>query len=90
MCRLKEGSDIKTYADLQNLISGIILRQTTEFSLEEICRQVESKANGFHLNDSGEIHKRCTETLSALYSIDCIKCMGDDKYKLAIGFPSIY
>lgn len=88
MCRIKEGADIKTTADLQNLVASVILRQTTDFSLEDVCHRVEIKAEGSQLNNSKEILKRCSETISALYLIDCIRSIEKNRYKLTMTFPA--
>lgn len=88
MCRVKEGADIVTVADLQNLVTSVILRQTSTFSIQDVSTRVRDKAVGSQLCDLEEINKRCKETVSALYLIDCINSMGDDKYKLTMTFPS--
>lgn len=88
MCRIKEGANIKTEADLQNLVASVILRQTTAFSLEDVCNRVETKAVGSQLNNSKEIMKRCSETISALYLIDCIRNIENNRYKLTMTFPA--
>lgn len=88
MCRIKEGANIKTAADLQNLVASVILRQTTAFSLEDVCHRVATKAEGSELNNSNEILKRCSETISALYLIDCVRNIDDNRYKLTMSFPS--
>lgn len=88
MCRVKEGAEIKTAADLQNLVTSVILRQNKPFSIQDVCCRIIDKAIGSKLNNEEEIRKRCYETISALYLIDCINSMGDDEYKLTMTFPS--
>lgn len=88
MCRIKEGADIRTAADLQNLVTSVILRQTETFSIQDVCLRIKDKATGSSLDNLEEINKRCLETISALYLIDCIRNTGENEYKLTMTFPS--
>lgn len=90
MCRIKEGADIRSFADLQNLVTSVILRQTTTFSLKDVCERIQEKATGSSFDGTEEITKCCLETISTLYLIDCVSDIGENKYKLTMTFPSTF
>lgn len=78
-------------ADLQNLITSVILRQTSVFSTTELCTKIQSKLTGSSYEHSLDvIEQRCKDTISTLYTINCLKNIGVNQYKLAMSFPSIF
>lgn len=89
MCKIKEGIAVKTTGDLQNLVTSVILRQTSTFSVEDICEATRKKLSGSSYDNESDIKKRCAETISTLYLIDCLRDVGNGRYSLAISFPSV-
>lgn len=89
MCKVKEGADVQTKGDLQNLITSVILRQTSMFSSEDIYQAANTKLVGSGFQNCRETEKRCKDTISALYLIDCLKSEGKGRYSLAMSFPSV-
>lgn len=73
MCRIKEGAAVISNADLQNLVTSVILRQTFTFFAQDICTKAQGKLIGSKFEQSVEVNKRCEETISTLYSIDCLR-----------------
>lgn len=89
MCRVREGADVISKADLQNLVTSVILRQTSTFSAKEISDRIRLKLEGSRYYDSHEVEERCRETISTLYTINCILSVEKGRYKLAMSFPSV-
>ena len=89
MCRVKDGANVISNADLQNLVTSVILRQTSTFSAEDICAKIQGKLIGSRFKDSIEVSKKCEETISTLYLIDCLRTTESGKYKLVMTFPSV-
>ena len=84
MCNVKQGSNIKTTGDLQNLITSVILRQTSEFSVDDIYNDVRNKLTGSVYYDSPKVKRRCKNTIHTLFIIDCLKSVERDKYLLTM------
>jgi len=89
MCKIKEGVAVQTIGDLQNLVTSVILRQTSSFSVEDICAATTEKLKGSLYNNEADVKKRCEETISTLYLIDCLRSVGNKHYSLAMSFPSV-
>lgn len=89
MCNVKEGKDVKTKGDLQNLVTSVILRQTSEFSVDNIYNGTCARLVGSDYYDSLEVKQRCEETITTLFLINCLESLGDGKYKLAMSWPSV-
>lgn len=89
MCNVREGADVRTKGDLQNLITSVILRQTSTFSFADIYQAANRKLAGSEYQNRQEIEKRCKDTISALYLMDCLKSEGKGQYSLAMSFPSV-
>ena len=83
------GADVISKADLQNLVTSVILRQTTSFSAQEICIKTREKLVGSSFADSEDVRMQCDETISTLYLIDCLSTTEAGRYKLAMSFPSV-
>lgn len=67
MCNRKLGSDIKTEAELQNLVTGLIYEQKEIFSREEIVELAENQSKGSPLLSNEEkLAKMVQQTLIAL------------------------
>ena len=75
-------------SSISSLPKSLILRQTETFSIQDVCLRIKDKATGSSLDNLEEINKRCLETISALYLIDCIRNTGENEYKLTMTFPS--
>lgn len=89
MCNVKEGKDIKTKGDLQNLITSVILRQTSEFTVDDIYNDTLARLVGSDFSNSLEVKQRCKDTISTLFIIDCLDVVEHGKYKLHMSFPSV-
>lgn len=94
MCKVRTGADVQTTADLQNLVTSVILRQTQPFSKDTIKKQVLSKLAGSEFLSDGkkqtQVIKICERTLKLMVLSSSIKSKGmdDDCYRLALSFPS--
>ena len=89
MCNIKEHEDVKTIGDLQNLVTSVILRQTSEFSVDDIYNGTRARLIGSSYYDSLEVKQRCEDTINTLFIIDCLEVVGHGKYKLHMSFPSV-
>jgi hypothetical protein len=89
MCNIKEGANVKTKGDLQNLVTSVFLRQESCFSVEDIYNGVLVRLKGSDWYDSPEVKQRCEDTLSTLFINGCIRGDGHGKYKLSMSFPSV-
>lgn len=89
MCNVKEGRDVKNDGDLQNLITSVILRQTLEFSVDDIYNGVRDRLTGSDYYDSLEVRQRCEDTIHTLFNINCLKILGHGKYQLAMSWPAV-
>lgn len=52
MCKIKSGENVKNEQDLENLITGLILRQENEFQEKRIYDLLEMYSKGSPLNIS--------------------------------------
>ena len=89
MCKVKEGKDVKTKGDLQNLVTSVILRQTSEFTVDDIYNETLARLVGSDFYDSLEVKQRCEDTISTLFIIECLEVVEPGKYKLHMSFPSV-
>lgn len=89
MCRVKEGAAVVTSADLQNLVTSTILRQTSIFSSEDICADLQSKLEGSQFLGKPEVRRKCDETIATLHSVDYLRAIDATRYKLTMAFPSV-
>lgn len=89
MCNIKEHEDVKTIGDLQNLVTSVILRQTSEFSVDDIYNGTRARLIGSSYYDSLEVKQSCEDTINTLFIIDCLEVVGHGKYKLHMSFPSV-
>lgn len=89
MCNVKEGKDVKTKEDLQNLVTSVILRQTSEFTVDDVYNGTLARLVGSDSYDSLEVKQRCEDTISTLFIIDCLDVVGHGKYKLHMSFPAV-
>ena len=82
MSKTKERANVITNTDLENLVANIILRQTDEFTLDDIVRGVNSKLLGTNLFDSEELVKRCDDTLTTMFLFDSVQMVRKGRYAL--------
>ena len=74
MCQLKEGKDLATDSDLQNLVTGTILRQTMPFTFEIVMsRLVKSIEESQFQDQIDKVRKVCLRTLEGMLMSDCIR-----------------
>ena len=86
---IKYGIDVKTNADLQNLITSVILRQTGNFTDESIYSEVSEKLIDSVFKNNPNVEKRCRDTIETLFNIGSIKVVNDGTYQLSMSWPSI-
>ena len=86
---VKENSNVKTKADLQNLVTSVILRQTDDFTLEDIILSANLRLVGSTYYASEELKERCNDTLSTLYLIGSISGTPKGKYTLSMALPAV-
>lgn len=96
MANLPKGNTLKTLGDLQNVITGIILRQYKPFSKTDIYTQVEKWCENSVFDRKREdcldvdVNKRIDDTLNTLHIIAAIRVdVKTHKYELTIGFPAV-
>lgn len=96
MCKVKTGTDVQTAADLQNLVTSVILRQVHPFSKDTIKEQVLSKLEGSEFSSDDEkktqVLKLCDRTLKFMVLSSSIRSKGmdDNRYRLTLSFPSYH
>lgn len=87
---VKEGVNVVSHADLQNLVASVILRQTDTFTQESIYKVVKNKLRDSAFQDDFVlVNKHIAETISALFLCSGIKCEQEGRYKLNLSFPSL-
>ena len=96
MANIPKGDALKTLGDLQNVITGIILRQYKPFSKADIHAQVEKWCENsiFDRKREGyldvDVSQKIDDTLNALHIIAAITIdVKTHKYELTIGFPAV-
>lgn len=89
MCNVKEGSSVTTKADLQNLVTSVILRQTGEFTLDDIIHGANARLLGSEYFESKELEECCDDTLNTLFIIHSLRSVDKRKYKLAMSWPAV-
>lgn len=87
--RIKENENVKTRADLQNLVTSVILRQRDEFTLEDVIRDANLRLVGSIYYESQELVERCDDTLNTLYLIGSISNAPKGKYRLCMSWPAV-
>ena len=89
MCNVKEGAEVKTRADLQNLVTSVILRQTDVFTLDDIVKAANTRLYGSTYFKTKELEDRCADTVKTLFLIGSIDSTSKNNYKLAMPWPAI-
>lgn len=72
MAQVKIGRDVKTSGDMQNLVTGIILRSEGKFTLEEALTVINWNLAGSIYYKSEEVEKCLRNTLITLESVGTI------------------
>ena len=86
---VKQNQSVKTRADLQNLVTSVILRQTGEFSLEDVVRDANLRLLDSPYYGTKELTDRCDDTLNTLFLFNGIQLVGKGKYSLSLSWPAI-
>ena len=89
MCNVKEGVNVKTKGDLQNLVTSVFLRQASSFTVEDVYNGILDRLKGSDWYNSPEVKQCCKDTLTTLFINDCIRHDEYGKYKLSMSFPAI-
>lgn len=80
MCRIKCGEELKTEADLQNLITGVILRQQGMYKKSDIFRIVSLNCDNSPFSNYPKLNMNIQNTLNAFVRCQMIRCV-DGVYK---------
>lgn len=86
---VKEKETIKSRAELQNLISSLILRQTDEFTLDDIIQNANLRLSGSSYYESEELKERCSDTLRRLLLMGNISITPSRKYVISTPLPAV-
>ncbi len=86
---VKETAAVKTSADLQNLITSVILRQADEFTLEDVVQAANLRLIGSTYYASQELTERCDDTLETLFLIGSISSTAKGRYRLCMSWPAV-
>lgn len=89
MCNVKEGPEVKTKADLQNLVTSVLLRQKNEFTLDDIIQGANARLVGSAYFESKELEECCKNTLNTLFNINSIRSVSKGKWKLTMSWPAV-
>lgn len=96
MANLPKGNTLKTLGDLQNVITGIILRQNKPFSKTDIYAQAKKWCEKSVFDRKREdrldvdVNQKIDDTLNTLHTIGALKVdVKTHKYELTIGFPAV-
>lgn len=89
MCNVKENENVKTRADLQNLVTSVILRQTDEFTLDDVVHDANLRLVGSPYYATEELTARCSDTLHTLFIFNGIQSAGKDKYSPGRSWPAV-
>ena len=75
MCKVKSGAQIKNQQDVQNLIVGIIFRQTGTYQIDDILNIVlyYMKDSPYNISED-DLYYIISDTLDMLYIRNRIKC----------------
>ena len=73
MCHVKVGADVSTEADLQDLVTTIIMQQEVEFGNDEIFEKVrDGLSSSRFFEESNKIQKVISKTLDIFEFSGCI------------------
>lgn len=82
--RVKENANVKSRVDLQNLITSVLLKQTDDFTLEDIIHETNLRLVGSPFYASDEMKSRCSDILNTFFLFDNVQCVGLGKYVLSL------
>lgn len=93
---IPKNRKIRSFADLQNVVTSVILRQKGKFTREDIYAGIEANIKFSCYGKYGKkrkeinLEKMIEETWEALSCEGCIKLdLETNKYELDISFPAI-
>ena len=89
MFNVKEGVEVKTRVDLQNLIISVILRQANEFTLDDIVRGANVRLLGSKYFESEELVKNCDDTLNMLFLFNGVQMVKKGRYEPTMSLPAV-
>ena len=85
MCKVNVGKDVKTFQDLQNLITCIILTHRGNFSEKEITANINSKLEGSRFHNDESIKPMIHKTIMILeYNNKLLYRNGSYRYQGAL------
>lgn len=85
----KENANVKTKADLQNLIASVILHQTDDFTLDDVVQATNQKLVGSPYYATEDLQSRCADTLHTLFVFNGIQSIGKDRYAPSTPLPAV-
>ena len=96
MSNLPKGEKLNQPYQLQNVVTGIILRQTTPFHKREILIKVDEWCEGSCFAKNGskrnevDLEMIIEETLNTFWVIGAVSYNYDDEmYKIILSWPSV-
>jgi len=96
MSNIPKGHDLDNKGKLQNVVTGIILRECKPFSKEDIYTKLEKWCEGSPYDKGGikrntvNFYEMIEDVLIALFVRGCVRYDRKNKtYELDIGFPAI-
>lgn len=89
MSKVRTGSDVRNSADLQGLVTALILRQSTLFCAEDVVASANEKLDGSSYKNSQEVED-CVRRSMTLFCIEGIlKYLGNKEYVVTAAFPAV-
>lgn len=93
MANIPMYSRVQTDGDLQNLVTGIILRQDKPFTNDEIIEQVTEKLHGSYFETEGEaVKQKVLRTIQYMWMGGCLRSFkfGEIpiRWRLTMSFPA--
>ena len=89
MANIKTGAKVQNKGDLQNLITSVILRQTSTFSSNEIYEKVRENLKGSQYYNNSDLMKHCEDTIEKMFICDFLKRKANGIYILSMSFPAL-
>lgn len=75
MCKVRTGTQVQSYEDIRNIITGLILRQENMFREEDILRMVKYYSDGSSVEISQrKLTELIQESLDLFCRYDLVSC----------------
>lgn len=84
---MKKWQNVRTMSDLQNLVSGTLFRQTGEFTIEDLIKEINSNLRGSIFFEKKQVTLVCAYTIDNYLAIGALQPKERGKYLLAMPSP---